>query len=86
VGRRRRWLLALGAGLFALYVGAYYHLSRRGYEFESMSDRFYYFPPKDTAAWRAKHTGCVYLFAPANAVDQWLFAGRPPGAVPPSPF
>jgi len=62
----------------AAYVGSYYYLSRSGYEFESMSERFYYFPPRDTTAWRVKNTACVWVFAPINAVDQLLFLGRPP--------
>ncbi|QEL15874.1 hypothetical protein [Limnoglobus roseus] len=84
--RKRVGLLLAGVVCLTAYAGSYYGLSRRGYEFESMSETFYYSPPRDTTAWRVKHVGCVFLFAPANTVDQWLFLGRPPADVPGSPF
>jgi hypothetical protein len=77
MSKKMRWVVAAVLLLPAAYVGLYYHLSRSGHAFESMSDRFYYLPPRDTAAWRAKHTACVCVFAPANMVDQFLFLGRP---------
>ena len=78
MSKKMRWFVASGLLSLTAYVGSYYYLSRSGYAFESMSDRFYYLPPRDTTGWRVKHTACIVVFTPANAVDQFLFLGRPP--------
>jgi hypothetical protein len=84
---RKKWkrlLVAIGALLLLLYVGSYAVLSRRGYAEADQYNMpgFYYFSPEDSDAWRLKNYGCVYLFWPINAVDQWLGLGRHPASEP----
>jgi hypothetical protein len=76
-----RRILILGQ-LLAVYVGSYLVLSRHGY---AQADRFnmkgfFYFPP--TPRWRSLNHACMHLYRPLNAVDQWLWSGRPPGCEP----
>jgi hypothetical protein len=81
---RKRSLTVIGTLLLLLYVGAYAGLSRRGYA-EAHRDHlagFYYFPPKDSGAWRVVNYGCVLLFYPLNALDRWLGFGLPPACEP----
>jgi hypothetical protein len=79
-----RWNLIVAVVLVAVYVATYLYLSRRGYE---QADQwncrgFFYFTPQPTDAWRVKHFGCAYLFAPINALDRALGTGRHPGCEP----
>src|SRR5690242_4121831 len=70
-------LSVLASVWLVLYVTAYLGLSRRGYA-ESRAWNmcgFYYFTPEDSDSWRLRNFGCVYLFAPLNALDRCLGTG-----------
>jgi hypothetical protein len=61
------------------YVGSYLVLSRRGFAQteEIMGAKgFYFFPPRDSTTWRVCNYGCVVLYYPCIAVDNWLGTGR----------
>ena len=81
--RKRRVLIAAGIVLL-LYVAAYLGLSRRGYAtaHEDNMPGFYYFTPVDSYVWRFSNYGCVFLFWPLNAVDQWFGTGMTPAYEP----
>jgi hypothetical protein len=70
--------------LFALYLGSYVGLSRRGYDDARRYhiQGFYYFLPEDSDDWRFRNYVCVGLFYPLNLIDQWIGLGRPPGKEP----
>ena len=69
--------------LLTLYVGSYFVLSRLGMaEARRYNMRgFHYFPPEDSASWRALHFGCMFFYHPINLTDQWL-GGPAPGSEP----
>ena len=73
--RKTIWLFGC---VFAVYVGSYLALSRRGYAEADRFDTagFYYFPPEDSRAWRVENYGAAVLFWPLNAVDRMLGCGR----------
>ena len=86
-GNVKLWKLCLAllaVFLLGAYVGAYWGLSRRGYDEASRYNiqGFYYFLPEDTDQWRSRHFNCVWLFFPLNTVDRWVGLGRPPGQEP----
>ena len=39
-------------------------------------DGFYFFPPEETASWRAWNYGCVRFYYPLIVLDVWLGTGR----------
>jgi hypothetical protein len=40
---------------------------------------FYFFPPKDTNAWRRMNYGCVCFYYPLIVIDDWIGLGKPDG-------
>jgi hypothetical protein len=64
------------------YAGAYYRVSRRGIEEAATYDLigFFYIPVEEAIAsadWSAHFRRCDF-FAPANLIDQYIFAGPAP--------
>lgn len=78
----RTWRMI--AVILAVYITPYLLLSRRGYFEADLYDGegFYYFTPQNTDRWRLANRTCMYLFYPANQVDQALGFGRPAGCDP----
>ncbi len=80
--RRRLWWTSgiLLLALILAYVGSYLVLSRRGFaQSEALGlgrDGFYFFPPQETASWRAWNYGCVRFYYPLIVLDVWLGTGR----------
>jgi hypothetical protein len=70
--------------LFTVYLGAYLWLSRCGYADAARNNvsGFYYFPTRDSAAWRCGNYGWVLLFWPLNHVDCAVGLGRHPASAP----
>ena len=86
-GRSSRWaraliVYALLASLLALYVGSYYHLSRRGMREAKQYNMpgFFYESVEDVAAKPdlARHDARRRLYAPLNWIDQKLFDAMGP--------
>jgi hypothetical protein len=82
--QKHKKLAVVIALVLAAYLGTYVWLSRRGYaEADQQSmDGFFYFSPENSAAWRYKNYGCVFLFWPLNEVDRALGLGRYPSSEP----
>ena len=76
--RRRRILVVLLVTSLIAYVGSYVVLSRRDFaETEAMGgEGFYFFPPEETASWRAWNYGLVAFYYPLIVIDNWLGTGK----------
>jgi len=84
MSKRRHWLFLVLGLLFAVCVGSYFCLSRRGYAEADQNhmEGFYYFFPENSDGWRFKNYSCVCLFWPLNTVDRCLGLGRCPAYEP----
>ena len=82
VGQGRRLALAVVLVLFAVYVGTYYHASRRGMREAKQFNMcgFLYVPAEEVFARQdlSRHYAMAQIYAPLNWVDREVFGADGP--------
>jgi hypothetical protein len=70
--------------LLVLYIGSYLALSRWAFAHPetTFATNFWFFEPRDSDLWRVSNYGCVYIYFPLIAIDNWLGTGKVPAAEP----